>query len=540
MPRATDGRGARGRRRQPRRSLRCRCVGPVARLRPAADRRGPADRATASASARATPVIAGARAGARRPRSAAATETLPEDIPLDVVYEDEDVLIVDKPCGPGDASGARPPDRDARQRAARRSARRRRRLGIVAGTERPGIVHRLDRDTSGLLMVARNDAAQASLQAQLKARRVKKTYLALVAGSRRRAGRPHRGAHRPRSAAPHADGRRARRARRHHRLPRPRAVRAAGRCWSSTWSPAAPTRSASTSRRSATRSPATRSTRRGVARRGPDGLERLFLHSWRLELVSPTSGAAGPRRGAAARRSWNAVLATLRSRRAGGERSGDRASARRRTTAMRRGRAGCARWSSSRARPGWARTPSSTPCSARDPRRAPPLRRHLHDARRRADEVDGVRLPLPDRGGVRRAARSGRAARGDRGPRQLVRDAARPGRRGARRPGATRSSRSTCRARARSGAAVPDALLIFVVPPSLEALDERLVGPQAPRSPESLERRRHDAARELARQGDYDHVVVNETDQVDAHGRRRSTPSSRPSTHAIPDRRIRV
>ena len=55
-------------------------------------------------------------------------------------------------------------------------------LATIAGMDRPGIVHRLDRDTSGLLMVARNDAAQASLQAQLKARRIAKRYLALVSG----------------------------------------------------------------------------------------------------------------------------------------------------------------------------------------------------------------------------------------------------------------------------------------------------------------------------------------------------------------------
>jgi 23S rRNA pseudouridine1911/1915/1917 synthase len=55
-------------------------------------------------------------------------------------------------------------------------------FGGIAGVQRPGIVHRLDRDTSGLLMVARTDAAQHSLMAQLKARRVKKTYLALVLG----------------------------------------------------------------------------------------------------------------------------------------------------------------------------------------------------------------------------------------------------------------------------------------------------------------------------------------------------------------------
>src|SRR4030067_744936 len=52
--------------------------------------------------------------------------------------------------------------------------------GGIAGVRRPGIVHRLDRDTSGLLMVAKTDLAQGSLMAQLKARRIKKTYLALV------------------------------------------------------------------------------------------------------------------------------------------------------------------------------------------------------------------------------------------------------------------------------------------------------------------------------------------------------------------------
>ena len=61
---------------------------------------------------------------------------------------------------------------------------------------------------------------------------------------------------------------------------------------------------------------------------------------------------------------------------------------------------------------------------------------------------------------------------------------------------------------------VRDALLIFVVPPSLEALQERLVG-RSTESPADLERRRADAEYELSRAADYDHVVVNETDQVD-------------------------
>ena len=102
------------------------------------------------------------------------------EIPVLVVYEDADLLIVDKPAGlvvhpsAGHNSGTLVNALLARGGAAA--------FGGIAGVQRPGIVHRLDRDTSGLLMVARHDAAQASLMAQLKARRVKKTYLALVLG----------------------------------------------------------------------------------------------------------------------------------------------------------------------------------------------------------------------------------------------------------------------------------------------------------------------------------------------------------------------
>ena len=100
-------------------------------------------------------------------------------ITLSVVYEDDDLLIVDKPAGlvvhpaPGHWQGT----------LVNALLARGDHYGGIAGVARPGIVHRLDRDTSGLLIVARNDAAQASLMAQLKARRVRKTYLALVQGS---------------------------------------------------------------------------------------------------------------------------------------------------------------------------------------------------------------------------------------------------------------------------------------------------------------------------------------------------------------------
>ena len=102
------------------------------------------------------------------------------DIPVRVVYEDDDLLIVDKPSGlvvhpsAGHTGGTLVNALLGRPEGGG--------FGGIAGVLRPGIVHRLDRDTSGLLMVARHDAAQASLMAQLKARRVKKTYLALVHG----------------------------------------------------------------------------------------------------------------------------------------------------------------------------------------------------------------------------------------------------------------------------------------------------------------------------------------------------------------------
>ncbi|HEY7598313.1 MAG TPA: RluA family pseudouridine synthase, partial [Candidatus Limnocylindrales bacterium] len=103
-----------------------------------------------------------------------------EQVPLAIVYEDDDVLVIDKPAGmvshpaPGHGSGTLVNALLGREGET---------YGTVAGADRPGIVHRLDRDTSGLLLVARNDRSQRALMAQLRARRVKKTYLALVHGA---------------------------------------------------------------------------------------------------------------------------------------------------------------------------------------------------------------------------------------------------------------------------------------------------------------------------------------------------------------------
>ena len=103
----------------------------------------------------------------------------PQHIPLSIIYEDGDLLVIDKPAGmtvhpaPGHPDGtlvnavlAHCPD-----------------LQGIGGTVRPGIVHRLDKDTSGLMVVAKNDRAHRALSDQLKARAFTKEYIALTHGS---------------------------------------------------------------------------------------------------------------------------------------------------------------------------------------------------------------------------------------------------------------------------------------------------------------------------------------------------------------------
>lgn len=107
------------------------------------------------------------------------TLLVPEDLPLRVVYQDDDLLVVDKPRGmvvhpaPGHSSGT----------LVNALLHHVRNLSGINGVLRPGIVHRLDRDTSGLLVVAKNDAAHRSLAAQLRDRRMTREYLALVHGT---------------------------------------------------------------------------------------------------------------------------------------------------------------------------------------------------------------------------------------------------------------------------------------------------------------------------------------------------------------------
>lgn len=112
------------------------------------------------------------------PPPAPSRTMLAEDIPLTVVYEDDDIVVVDKPAGmvvhpaPGHWSGTLVNALLGRGGA----------LAAGGASERPGIVHRLDKETSGLLLVARTDRAHRALGAALAARKVSRRYAALVWG----------------------------------------------------------------------------------------------------------------------------------------------------------------------------------------------------------------------------------------------------------------------------------------------------------------------------------------------------------------------
>ncbi len=107
----------------------------------------------------------------------------PEDIPLDIVYEDEDLSVVNKRAGMMVHAGSGATE-DARNRGTLVNAllSHYRDLSTTGGPLRPGIVHRLDKQTSGLIVVARNDAAHLRLGEMFSRRQVHKTYLALVHG----------------------------------------------------------------------------------------------------------------------------------------------------------------------------------------------------------------------------------------------------------------------------------------------------------------------------------------------------------------------
>jgi len=112
----------------------------------------------------------------------------PEDIPLDVVYEDADLAVVNKPAGMMVHAGSGQ-NEDARSRGTLVNAllHRFKDLSSTGGELRPGIVHRLDKATSGLIVVAKNDRAHAALGAMFAGRMIQKTYIALVHGTVERA-----------------------------------------------------------------------------------------------------------------------------------------------------------------------------------------------------------------------------------------------------------------------------------------------------------------------------------------------------------------
>lgn len=106
------------------------------------------------------------------------TELVPEPLPLTVLYEDEELLVVDKPAG----LAVHPAPGHPRGTLAHALLAHRPQLARVGEALRPGIVHRLDRDTSGVMVVAKTEEARVELMRQLAERSVRKTYLALVRG----------------------------------------------------------------------------------------------------------------------------------------------------------------------------------------------------------------------------------------------------------------------------------------------------------------------------------------------------------------------
>jgi 23S rRNA pseudouridine1911/1915/1917 synthase len=110
-------------------------------------------------------------------------ETLPEPIPLDVLFEDDDLIVINKPAGLTVHPGAGQREHTLVNALLSYCTT----LSGIGGKERPGIVHRLDKETSGCLVVAKNDIAHRELSKQFAAHTVEKIYLALVAGKLRKA-----------------------------------------------------------------------------------------------------------------------------------------------------------------------------------------------------------------------------------------------------------------------------------------------------------------------------------------------------------------
>ena len=113
-----------------------------------------------------------------------ASRLAPQPIPLDIVFEDRDLLVVNKPVGLVVHPGAGNPDHTLMNALISHCPD----IAGVGGVQRPGLVHRLDKDTSGLLAVAKTDLAYKSLVRQLRGRRMGREYLGLVKGLLERTG----------------------------------------------------------------------------------------------------------------------------------------------------------------------------------------------------------------------------------------------------------------------------------------------------------------------------------------------------------------
>lgn len=107
------------------------------------------------------------------------TALKPQDIPLDIIYEDNDILVVNKAKGMVVHPAAGNPEGTLVNAV---MAHCKENLSGIGGELRPGIVHRLDKDTSGLLIIAKNDKSHIQMSKQIQNREVKKIYIALVRG----------------------------------------------------------------------------------------------------------------------------------------------------------------------------------------------------------------------------------------------------------------------------------------------------------------------------------------------------------------------
>ena len=108
-----------------------------------------------------------------------AQNIIPEDIPLDIVYEDEDIIIVNKPKG----MVVHPANGNYTGTVVNSLMNSHKdNLSTINGVIRPGIVHRIDKDTSGIIVVAKNDNAHKILSEQFKVHSIKRKYVALVKG----------------------------------------------------------------------------------------------------------------------------------------------------------------------------------------------------------------------------------------------------------------------------------------------------------------------------------------------------------------------